>query len=128
MEISGNITWIGAEVKGTSQSGKEWRKKPFEVEYQSGQFPKRIVFDCFDTNIIDKLAVGLQVNVKFDITTHDYNGRKFNNFQIWKDGLHATGGTAQPTAQPAPQPAQAPAPPAVGSTPAPPATDGNLPF
>lgn len=117
MEVQGNITWVGEKQTGTSQSGKQWSKKPFEVEYIGGQYPKRVVFDCFDTNIMDKLQVGLIVQVKFDITTHEYNGRRFNNLQIWtNDGLHAVGkvnggqqqaqqqqSQQQASAQPAPQ-------------------------
>lgn len=105
MQITGQITWVGQKQAGTSKSGNQWTKIPFEVTYEQGQYPKAVVFDCFDSNIADKLAVGLQVEVKFDIATREFNGRRFNDVRIWKDGLHAI--SAAPS-QPAPQPVQQP--------------------
>lgn len=117
MEIQGNISWVGTKQTGTSKNGNQWQKVSFEVTYEQGQYPHAIVFDCFDANIIDKLYRGLQVSVKFDISTREYNGKRYNDIRIWKDGLHAIGGAAQQA--PAPQPA-----PATTST----GGDDSLPF
>lgn len=123
MQITGRISWVGDIQSGTSKSGNQWQRRPFEVTYEEGQYPRAVVFDCFDTNIVNRLAVGLQVDVKFDISTREYNGKKYNDIRIWKDGLHAIGGASQqapyPTLQPAPAPQPAPASNTQG---------GDLPF
>lgn len=83
MEITGNVTWVGAPQKGTSQrTGNAWSKQSFEVEYIGGQYPKRIVLDTLDANIVGKLAIGQKVNVKFDFETREYNGKKYNEVKI----------------------------------------------
>lgn len=104
MQIKGFITWVGEKTTGTSRSGNQWAKRPFEVTYEQSAYPKAVVFDCFDTNIIDRLATGLEVEVKFDITSREYNGRRYNDVRIWKDGLHAVGSAPALQSAPAPQP------------------------
>ena len=88
-----------------------------------------------DDNIIGKLQVGLQVSVDFDCEARSYTAKDgtqkmFNNFSIWRNGLHCVSPTQggvqqeQPTAQ---QPAQQPAQLQAASQPAQQKDDG-LPF
>ena len=113
MTITGNVTFVGDKSSGVSARGNQWVARDFEVEYEHGQYPKSIMFRCMDANIVDKLAVGLNVEVKFDINVNKFNGHdgkehKFNEVRIWRDGLHCLT-TAQPQQQ-APQQTQAQAP------------------
>lgn len=127
MEIQGEIVWVGQTQEGTSSKGNKWKKKQFKVRYEGGSYPKEILFDCLDDNIINKLSVGLQVNVKFDIVVREYNGKMFNNISIWRDGLHAVGNTSVPTGQVISQQSQ----PVQAVNPAPqpqPKQDDQLPF
>lgn len=127
MEIQGEIVWVGQTQEGTSSRGNKWKKKQFKVRYEGGSYPKEILFDCLDDNIINKLSVGLQVNVKFDIVVREYNGKMFNNISIWRDGLHAVGNTSVPTGQVTSQQNQ----PVQAVNPAPqpqPKQDDQLPF
>lgn len=124
MHIEGKISYVGPVQSGTSQRGTNWKKQEFAVTYQDGRYPLSILLPTMDDKIIGKLQVGLQVSVDFDCEARPYTAkdgtqRMFNNFTIWRDGLHCieANGTvntaptqqqAAPTAQPrqTAQPAQ----------------------
>lgn len=94
MHIEGFVTWVGGIQSGKGQrTGNDWQRQPFTVEYLPGQYPKSIMLDTMDSNIVGKLQVGQKVTVDFDCEVRDYTDkqgvqRKFNSFTIWRNGLH----------------------------------------
>lgn len=135
MHIEGKISYVGPVQSGTSQRGTAWKKQEFAVTYQEGRYPLSIILPTMDDNIIGKLQVGLQVSVDFDCEARPYTAKDgtqkmFNNFSIWRNGLHCVGTQAgaqqaQPTAQ---QPAQQAAQPQTPSQPAQQKEEEQLPF
>lgn len=113
MHIEGKISYVGPVLSGTSQRGTAWKKQEFAVTYQEGRYPLSILLPTMDDKIIGKLQVGLQVSVDFDCEVRPYTAKDgtqkmFNNFTIWRDGLHCvspTQGSTQPS-QPSQQPVQ----------------------
>lgn len=96
MHIEGKISYVGPVQSGTSQRGTNWKKQEFAVTYQDGRYPLSILLPTMDDKIIGKLQVGLQVSVDFDCEARSYTAkdgtqRMFNNFTIWRDGLHCIG-------------------------------------
>jgi hypothetical protein len=96
MHIEGKISYIGPVQSGTSQRGTKWQKQEFAVTYQDGRYPLAILLPTMDANIIGKLQVGQQVSVDFDCEVRPYTAKDgtqkmFNNFTIWRDGLHCIG-------------------------------------
>lgn len=135
MVITGQITYVSAPMGGTSKAGKPWQKIDFIVEYLPGNYPKAICFSTMDTAMFDQLKVGLTVSVTYDVVTREYNGKWYNDFRIWKDGIKITPAQPQqpqpaytPQPAPAPQSAYTPAPQAAPQpTPTQP-DDNDLPF
>lgn len=136
MHIEGKISYVGPVQSGTSQRGTAWKKQEFAVTYQEGRYPLSILLPIMDEKIIGKLQVGQQVSVDFDCEARPYTAKDgtqkmFNNFTIWRDGLHcispAQGGVqqAQTTTQ---QPTQQPAQPQTPSQPAQQKEEEQLPF
>ena len=135
MHIEGKISYVGPVQSGTSQRGTNWKKQEFAVTYQEGRYPLSILLPTMDEKIIGKLQVGLQVSVDFDCEARSYTAKDgtqkmFNNFTIWRDGLHCVGTQAgaqqaQPTAQ---QPAQQSAQPQTPSQPSQQKEEEQLPF
>jgi hypothetical protein len=135
MHIEGKISYVGPVQSGTSQRGTAWKKQEFAVTYQEGRYPLSILLPTMDEKIIGKLQVGQQVSVDFDCEVRPYTAKDgtqkmFNNFTIWRDGLHCVGTQAgaqqaQPTAQ---QPAQQPTQPQTPSQPAQQKEEEQLPF
>lgn len=98
MNVKGIITAVLPETSGVSKSGKKWRKKEAVVQYESGQYPKSIVFQMMG-DAIDKLNIqqGQEYDLSIDFEAREWNGRYFLQASCWK---------ATPTQQPQPAPAQ----------------------
>lgn len=104
MEIQGKITAILAERAGVSARG-EWKSQEFVITTQE-QYPRMICFQVFGADKIASFAlqVGQTVNVGFDISAREYQGRYYNQLNAWKvDHLDAQ---QQQTASPQQQQAQ----------------------
>lgn len=104
MEIQGKITAILAERTGVSARG-EWKSQEFVITTQE-QYPRKICFQVFGADKIASFAlqVGQTVNVGFDISAREYQGRYYNQLNAWKvDHLDAQ---QQQTAPPQQQQAQ----------------------
>ena len=130
LEIEGTLAQKLPVQSGSSARGP-WAKQEFILEYPDGNFTAKACFTAWGQEKVQDLAkyqVGDKVKVSFNLKSREYNGRWYNDLQIWK--IAPAG--AQP-AQPA-APVQT-APPAFPQAPAPtledmPAEDGgeDLPF
>ena len=135
MHIEGKISYVGPVQSGTSQRGTAWKKQEFAVTYQEGRYPLSILLPIMDEKIIGKLQVGQQVSVDFDCEARPYTAKDgtqkiFNNFTIWRNGLHCVSpaqGSVQQTQSTTQQPAQQTTQPQTPSQPAQQKDDG-LPF
>lgn len=120
MEFTGRIIKVLDQRGGvSSRTGNPWKMQDFVIEETIGQFPKRMVFNVFGEENLNRFNIqeGQELTVSFDINAREYNGRWYNDVRVWNVVAAAP---AQPvvTAQPAAQPA-APFPPAEqASTPA----------
>jgi hypothetical protein len=133
LEIEGTLAQKLPVQSGNSARGP-WAKQEFILEYPDGNFTAKACFTAWGQEKVQDLAkyqVGDKVKVSFNLKSREYNGRWYNDLQIWKI---APAGT-QPAAQPAPAPAapqapawtQAPAP-TIEDMPADPAGEEDLPF
>ena len=128
MELQGKVIAVLPERSGVSARG-EWKSQSYVIETHE-QYPKQMVFDVFGADRIAQFNIqsGDEINVSFDITAHEYQGRWFNNIRAWNvahvdpNAVAAMGGM---------QPGAAPFPPASGVAPAPaaaPAGGATAPF
>lgn len=136
MEITGTITTMYNLQSGTSKAGNAWQKRDVIVEEAGGQYPNSIAVTAFGDRVekLNTFKVGDLVTVKFDAKAKDYNGRAYNNINLYDISLaqaqqqqQNVAAAAQPTqAQPQPQLfAQMPAQPI---QPAQPQFADDLPF
>ncbi len=134
LELEGKIAQKQPVQSGTSARGG-WSKQEFVVEYMDGNFPSSAAFTAWGDERVKDLSrfqVGDAVKVSFAIKGREYNGRWYNDLQIWRI---APAGEAQPAAAaPAYAPAapQAPAPmapaPTLDDMPADSGPEDDLPF
>ena len=102
MEQSGKIIYASDILSGTSQSGKEWRRQNYVLEYADGSIVKKMTFDVFGERIeAFALSVGIVCTVFFDIDAKEYNGKWYNSVSAWKVTKDASEETHT---APAPQP------------------------
>ena len=116
LEIEGTLSQKLAVASGTSARGP-WAKQEFILEFPDGNFTAKACFTAWGQDKVQDLGkyqVGDKVKVSFNLKSREYNGRWYNDLQIWK--IAPAG--AQPV-QPAPQARPAPQAPAWAQAPAP---------
>ncbi len=108
LELEGTLRHKLASQQGTSARGA-WAKQEFILEYPDGNFTAQACFTAFGQDKVaelDKYQIGDRIRISFNIRSREYNGRWYNDLQIWRIA-------------PAGQPAAAPAAPQVHAAPAP---------
>ncbi len=113
LELEGTIRQKMGVQSGTSARGP-WAKQEFVVDFPDGNFTSQACFTAWGQDKVqelDKYQVGDRVKVSFNLKSREFNGRWYNDLQIWRI---SPAGAVQPAA-PAPTPA-APAPVAPAPT------------
>ena len=86
--VSGTIVLALPIQSGVSQRGNQWSRASYVIEHESGQYPKRLVFDVKDAKIQEfSLQVGEQVTIHLNADAHEWpenSGKWFNNLSAWK--------------------------------------------
>lgn len=121
MEIEGKIIAVLPQQSGvSSRTGNPWASQDYVIETHE-QYPRKCCFRVFGADKIQSMAIkaGEELRVSFDIDSHEYNGRWYNDIRAWKVERidAAAAAAAQPpvaaaASQAQPQGAQAPFPPA----------------
>ncbi len=116
LELEGTIRQKMGVQSGTSTRGP-WAKQEFVVDFSDGNFTSQACFTAWGQDKVqelDKYQVGDRVKVSFNLKSREFNGRWYNDLQIWRI---APAGETQPAApayaqpaSPAPAANQAPAP------------------
>ena len=71
---------------GTSKAGNEWKKQSFLID-TGNQYNPEICFQLFGEDKIDMLNhhdEGSKVEVSFNLSPREYNGRYFHNIDAWR--------------------------------------------
>ena len=138
MEITGKIIAVLPAQGGVSQrTGNPWKSQDYVIETHD-QYPKRCCFRVFGEEKINQFNIqsGEEMTVSFDIDSHEYQGRWFNDVRAWAVNRNIQAPGAVPgagVAPAAPIPGVAPAAPAEAPfPPQQPAAEGgsadDLPF
>ena len=136
LEIEGTLAQKLPVQSGSSARGP-WTKQEFILEFPDGNFTAKACFLAWGQEKVQDLGkyqVGDKVKVSFNLKSREYNGRWYNDLQIWK--IAPAGAQPAAPAQPAPQARPAAQAPAYPQAPAPtledmPADSGegeDLPF
>ena len=86
--VKGQIVHVFPVQSGTSQRGNQWQRASYMLEHESGQYPKRMVFDVRDAKIQElNLQPGEWVTLHFNCDCREYpqgSGKFFNSIEAWK--------------------------------------------
>ena len=119
LEIEGTLAQKLPVQSGSSARGP-WAKQEFILEFPDGNFTAKACFTAWGQEKVqdlDKYQVGDKVKVSFNLKSREYNGRWYNDLQIWK--IAPAGAQPAAPAQPAPQARPAAQAPAWQQAPAP---------
>jgi len=101
MELTGKVFKIMPLESGQGRNG-EWKKQQFVVEFESGQFPKRVCFVLWGEKIDQAALVeGDTVKVYFDLESREFNGKWYTDAKAWmveKPGVTTPGTPIEETA------------------------------
>ena len=104
MEFTGRII-KALEPRGgvSNRTGNPWKMQDFVIEETMGQFPKRMVFNVFGEENLNRFNIqeGQEVTVSFDVNAREYNGRWYNDIRAWNVVPAAQAAPAQAAPQPA---------------------------
>ena len=119
LEIEGTLAQKLPVQSGSSARGP-WAKQEFILEYPDGNFTAKACFTAWGQDKVqdlDKYQVGDKVKVSFNLKSREYNGRWYNDLQVWK--IAPAGAQPAAPAQPAQQARPVPQAPAYPVAPAP---------
>ena len=119
LEIEGTLAQKLPVQSGSSARGP-WTKQEFILEFPDGNFTAKACFTAWGQEKVQDLGkyqVGDKVKVSFNLKSREYNGRWYNDLQIWK--IAPAGAQPAAPAQPAPQARPAAQAPAYPQAPAP---------
>ena len=119
LEIEGTLSQKLSVQSGNSARGP-WAKQEFILEYPDGNFTAKACFTAWGQDKVqdlDKYQVGDKVKVSFNLKSREYNGRWYNDLQVWK--IAPAGAQPAAPAQPAQQARPVPQAPASPVAPAP---------
>ena len=119
LEIEGTLAQKLPVQSGSSARGP-WAKQEFILEFPDGNFTAKACFLAWGQEKVQDLGkyqVGDKVKVSFNLKSREYNGRWYNDLQIWK--IAPAGAQPAAPAQPAPQARPAAQAPAYPQAPAP---------
>ena len=87
MEVTGKITKVLEKQSGVSKADKEWTKLSFVLETNEA-YNNLYCFEVFGTEKVEQFEkynkVGQEVEVHFNVSSREYNGRYFHNLDAWK--------------------------------------------
>ena len=131
LELEGTLRQKLGVQSGMSARGA-WAKQEFILEFPDGNFTSQACFTAWGQEKVqelDKYQVGDRVKVSFNLKSREYNGRWYNDLQIWRIAPAGGEAPAAPAYSAAPQaPAyQAPPAPSLDDMPAD-SPEDDLPF
>ena len=86
LSVKGKLSRKLSVESGTSKAGKEWKKQSFLVD-TGAQYNPEICFQLFGDDKIEILNhhnEGDQVEVSFNLSSKEFNGRYFHNIDAWR--------------------------------------------
>lgn len=84
MEINGKLILLLPAQSGTGKNGP-WKKNDFVIE-TSDKFPKKVCISAWNelSDQVEKITIGTDLKVSFDVSSREYNGRWYTDVKAWK--------------------------------------------
>lgn len=80
-KISGKVVEVIPEISGT-KGDKAWTKQQFVIE-TPGQYPKKVVFQCWNDKCDLIPKVGTEVAVSYNPESREYNDKWYTDLSVF---------------------------------------------
>ena len=85
-EIQGKVIAVLPPLKGNGKNG-EWVKNAFVIEWQENGYKQNLCLEVMGLDKWEKMkqnaVVGNNVNVRYNVSSHEFNGRWFTSCQCF---------------------------------------------
>lgn len=96
MIIQGRVTKVTKKEGVNESTGNPWKRVEFIVEFKEYATDKaydHVALESWHENVINNIKEGMMVKAVISHSTHDYNGRTYNDINLWE--VHAVKDQAQ---------------------------------
>ena len=86
LELEGTLRQKLGVQSGTSARA-QWAKQEFVLEFPDGNYSSQACFTAFGQDKVaelEKYQAGDKVKVSFNLKSREYNGRWYNDLQMWR--------------------------------------------
>ena len=99
-KMKGTITKIGDVQEGTSKAGKAWKKTNVVID-NGAEWGNVVSFTVFGDEKVENLLkynkVGQEVEISFNVSSKEYEGKFYSDISAWKIfGVKKEGAVAEP--------------------------------
>jgi hypothetical protein len=86
LAVNGKLVKLLDVESGTSKAGKEWKKQSFVID-TGAQYNPEVCFQLFGEDkiaMLDGLQPGTEIEVSFNLSSREYNGKYYHNIDAWR--------------------------------------------
>jgi len=87
LKVTGTVTKILPQEKGTSKDGKEWVKQQFILD-NNDTYNNIFCFEVFGAEKVENFLkfnkVGSVIDVDFNVSTNEWKDKYYTSLSVWK--------------------------------------------
>jgi hypothetical protein len=87
MEIKGTLVAILPLEQGITKAGKDWQKLTIIIEFNEGNYQKKLALSATKEELIktlQNLKQGDSITASINLESREFNGKWFNSVNVWK--------------------------------------------
>jgi hypothetical protein len=87
MQIKGQVVAILPLESGITKSGKDWQKLTIVIEFNEGNYQKKLALSATKSELIQtlqNLKQGDSITASINLESREFNGKWFNSVNVWK--------------------------------------------
>jgi hypothetical protein len=87
MEIKGTLVAILPLESGITKAGKDWQKLTIVIEFNEGNYQKKLALSASKEELIQtlqNLKQGDSITASINLESREFNGKWFNSVNVWK--------------------------------------------
>jgi hypothetical protein len=87
MDVKGQVVAILPLESGITKAGKDWQKLTIVIEFNEGNYQKKLALSASKEELIktlQNLKQGDSITASINLESREFNGKWFNSVNVWK--------------------------------------------